>query len=218
MKPTNFFTNSTKILKLKGQPTSKEITNAYINLTFAPKFRKVFILNEELVNEFVKYHEAYVVAIRELSMQIGEANPDFYPADQLFNLLFNQGVYHFLKENYLKAGEKLEEAARMNNKDILTQIYLGIILMKRKNYYAAERYFLRSIELDKENEYAWYFLGKTYLKADKLTKASATFRKVENLSFFNNEIAAKTKDAFREIEKLRFKKEKKSLLSRVFKK
>ena len=218
MTKSKFLSNSLKILKLQGEQGISTITKAYLDLTHAAKFKKVFILNEEMREEFINYHEAYVLAIRELSSTAAESTPEYYPPEQLTNLLFNQGLYHLLKENFLKAGEKLEEAARMNNKDILIHIYLGYILQKRKNYYAAESYFLKAIEIDKENEYCWFFLGKNYLKAGKLEKSSAAFRKVETLSFYNNEIIAETRDAFRAIEKIRMRNSKKSIISRVFKK
>ncbi|MEN8223615.1 MAG: hypothetical protein ABFR36_10225 [Acidobacteriota bacterium] len=218
MSKPNFLTNSLKILKLKGKQGISAITQAYLDLTHADKFRKVFILNEELREEFIKYHEAYVIAIRELSNIAAEATPEYYPPGQIINLLFNQGLYQLLKENYLMAGEKLDKAGKMDNKDVLIKIYLGIVLKKRKNYYAAEDYFLKAIELDRENEYSWFFLGKNYLKAGKLDKASAAFRKVETLSFYNNEIIAETRDAFREIERIRLKNEKKSIISRILKK
>ncbi len=215
---TTFLSNSLKTLKLKGASSIAEITNAYLNITGNQKFSKIFFLNEQAKEEYIKYHEAYVLAVREFSTESSEAVQVYYPQEDLFNILFNQGVYHFLKENYLKAGEKFEEAVRMDKEDSLSRIYLGLILKKRKNYYAAERYFLKSIELDRENEYAWFFLGQTYLKAKKLNKASSAFRKTETLSFYNNEIIAMTKDAFIEIERIRMKMGKKSILTRVFKK
>lgn len=218
MNTSKFVSKSLKTLKLKGESGSSEITKAYLDLTHSTKFSKVFIMNEELKEEFIKYHEAYVLAIRELSYTAAETTPQYYPPGQVVNLLFNQGLYHLLKENFLKAGEKLEEAARMNNKHALTKIYQGYILMKRKNYYAAENYFLNAIDLDRENEYSWFFLGQAYLKAGKLDKSSAAFRKVEILSFYNNEIIAETRDAFKEIERLRMKNSKKSIISRIFKK
>jgi len=218
MTTSKFLTNSLKILKLKGDVGVTEITKAYLDLVNTPRFKKIFLLNEELREEFIKYHEAYVIGIREITSVTSDSTPEYYPPGQLSDLLHNQGLYHLLKENYLKAGEKLEEAARMNSKDINTQIYLGYILHKRKNYYAAENYFLKVTQMDRENEYAFFLLGKTYMSAGKLDKASATFRKVETMSFYNNEIKAETRDAFREIEKLRMKNSKKSIISRVFKK
>ncbi len=218
MNKSKFLSKSLKLLKLTGEPDVSSITKAYLDITNAAKFRKVFILNEEMKEEFIKYHEAYVIAIKELSNNTSGSAPEYYPPGRIVNLLFNQGLYHLLRENYLKAGERFEEAARMNNKDILTQIYLGYILKKRKNYYAAENYLLKAIDMDKENEYSWFFLGETYLGAGKLDKASAAFRKVENLSFYNNEMKSEVKDTFREIERLRLKNSKRSLLSRVFKK
>jgi len=215
---TTFLSNSLRTLKLKGASSIAEITNAYLNLTGSQKFRKIFILDEQVKGEYVKYHEAYVLAIREFSANSSEAVQVFYPPEDLFNILFNQGLYYLLKEDYLKAGEKFEEAVRINKEDSLSQLYLGLILKKRKNYYAAERYFLKSIELDRENEYAWFFLGQTYLNANKLNKASSAFRKTETLSFYNNEISAETKDAFIEIERIRMKANKKSFITRVFKK
>ena len=128
MTKSKYLSNSLKILKLQGEQGISTITKAYLDLTHAAKFKKVFILNEEMREEFINYHEAYVLAIRELSSTAAESTPEYYPPEQLTNLLFNQGLYHLLKENFLKAGEKLEEAARMNNKDILIHIYLGYIL------------------------------------------------------------------------------------------
>jgi len=215
MTQSKFFTKSMKILNLPVKAGIPEITQAYLKLTGSVKFKKVFILNEELREEFIKYHEAYVLAVKELSDSGSDSS--YYPPEHIFTLLYNQGLYYLLKENYLKAGEKLEEAAR-NKKDCAnTQIYLGYILHKRKNYYAAENYFLRAAQLDPENEYALFLLGKTYISAGKPDKASAVFRRVETLSFYNNEIKSETRDAFKEIERLRMKN-KKSLISRVFKK
>jgi len=171
-----------------------------------------------LREEFIKLHEAYIIAVRESSKTAPESPPEYYPPGQLFDLLYNQGLYYLLKENYLKAGDRLEEAARMKGRDLNTHIYLGYLLHKRKNYYAAENYFIKATQMDPENEYAYFLLGKTYMSAGKLDKASAVLRKVETMSFYNNEIKAETRDAFREIEKLRMKNEKKSILSRVFKK
>ena len=216
MTPSNFFAKSLKILNLPAAAGIPEIIQAYLKLTGSAKFKKVFILNEELREEFIKYHEAYVMAVKELSDSGSDSS--YYPAEHIFTLLYNQGLYFLLKENYLKAGAKMEEAARMRKDCVNTQIYLGYILHRRKNYYAAENYFQRASQLDPENEYAMFFLGKTYISAGKLDKASAVFRRVETLSFYNNEIKSKTKDAFKEIERLRMKNNKKSLISRVFKK
>jgi len=218
MNKSKLLSASLKILKIPRDSGIEEIIKAYLALTNTVKFNKVFILNEELKEEFIKYHEAYVISVREMSDNISDSAPGYYPSGHIFDILYNQGIYHLLKENYLKAGEKLEEAARMKKDNVNLQIYLGYILHKRKNYYAAENYFLKAAKMDNENEYAVFLLGKTYISAGKLDKASATFRKVETMSFYNNEIKAETKDAFREIEKIRMKNSKKSIISRVFKK
>ncbi len=218
MTNSKLLSTSLKILKLPKGSGIEEITRGYLNLTNSAKFNKVFILNEELREEFIKYHEAYVISVREISDNSSDSSPGYYPSGHIFDILYNQGIYHLLKENYLKAGEKLEEAARMKKDNVNLQIYLGYILHKRKNYYAAENYFLKASQMDSENEYAVFLLGKTYMSAGKLDKASATLRKVEKMSFYNNEIKAETKDAFREIERLRIKNSKKSIISRVFKK
>ena len=133
MTDNRFLSNSLKILKVIGEPTVSNITKAYLNLTWEPKFRKIFILNEDHIMEFVRYHEAWVLAVKELTSASAESSPEFYPTGELYKILFNQGLYYLLKGNLIKAGEKLEESARMNPGDIPTQIYLGIILKKRKN-------------------------------------------------------------------------------------
>ena len=67
MTQSKFFSKSLKTLNLPAAAGIPEVTQAYIKLTGSVKFKKIFILNEELREEFIKYHEAYVVAIRELS-------------------------------------------------------------------------------------------------------------------------------------------------------
>ncbi|MEN8154621.1 MAG: hypothetical protein ABFR75_11430 [Acidobacteriota bacterium] len=178
----NVLSNSLRILGLNDTVTVDEIRKMYISKTTQLKFQSIFLLNDDLKREFVKYHEAYVISLREMASVQSGINPDFYPGDQVFTLLLNQGIYFLIKENLLKAGEKLEEAARIKSNNVITYIYLGIILMKRKSYYASERYLLKSVDLDPENEYGWLFLAANYLKANQLNKALHTLDKVRTMA------------------------------------
>lgn len=214
----NILSNSLRILGLADSVTTEDIRKKYIDKTTQTKFQSVFILNNELKNEFVKYHEAYVIALREIASIQAGANPDFYPGDQIFNLMLNQGIYFLIKENLLKAGDKLEEAARLKSSHILPQIYLGIILMKRKNHYAAERYFLKSVETDPKNEDGWLFLAKNYIKASELRKAQQALDKVRALAPIDPDMISEIKNIDQQIIDEMSKNKKSSFMKKLFEK
>lgn len=214
----NILSNSLRILGLADTVTVEDVRKKYIDKTTQIKFQSIFILNKELRNEFVKYHEAYVIALREIASVQAGTNPSFYPGDQIFNLTLNQGIYFLIKENLLKAGEKLEEAARLKSNDILTQIYLGIILMKRKSHYAAERYFLKSTEANPKNVYGWLFLAKNYIKAAELKKAQQALDKVRALAPIDPDVLSEIEDINQQIIDEMSKDKKGSFIKKLFEK
>jgi tetratricopeptide (TPR) repeat protein len=105
--------------------------------------------------------------------------------------LFNSGVYHLLKQNYIKAGEKLQQAYKSKSGDVLTIVYLGILLMLRKNFFAAEKYFLDAAKIDPNNEDAWFYAAENYSRAGKDNKALEMYSKVKALNPLRKEIDAK---------------------------
>jgi len=214
----NVLSNSLRILGLSDSVTVEEIRKKYIEKTNLTKFQSIFILNKELRTEFAKYHEAYVIALKEIASVQAGTNPSFYPGDQMFNLMLNQGIYFLIKENLLKAGEKLEEAARLKSNHPLTRIYLGIILMKRKSYYSAERYFLKSVETNPKDEYGWLFLAKNYLKAGELKKAQHTLDKVRLLAPIDPDVISEIDDINKQIIDDMNKDKKSSFIKKLFEK
>ncbi len=169
-------------LGLKKGSTLSDIREAYLRLTTQRQFQKVILGDESLEKEFKEYHETYT-ALLKLYPEAG-ASPDmrYYPPEQASRFLFNSGVYHLIVRNYIKAGEKLEAAHRTYPNDVLVPIYLGILLMKRKNYYAAEKYFLQAVELDADNEDGWFYLAENHYKAGNYAKALQLYEKVKGLN------------------------------------
>jgi tetratricopeptide (TPR) repeat protein len=207
-----------KLLGLRENATLTDIQTAYLKKTWQPKFRQVILTDEMLKREFIKYYEAYVTLVQDFRKTDKSADVSYYPPDKVFQFLFNQGVYFLLRQNSIKAGEKLEAAHKTDKKDLLALIYLGVLLLKRKNFYAAEKYFNEAMKIDKDNEDVWFYLAENYFQAGNLNKALSMFQRVQSINPSRNEVAFRLKEVK---EKLGIKtpgKAKKSFLSRVFKK
>lgn len=193
MNNSNEIIKSYAILGIKQGITLTEVRQAYLNKTSQKQFSNIFISKEEIVNEFKRYHAAYVQIMREYSDAENTTDLNLYPPDQVFKLILNQGIYFMINGNFVKAGEKFQEAYSINrtNEKVLT--YLGVLLLKRKNYYAAEKYFLEAIKINKENDDIWVFLGDTYLKAGKSSKALTMYETAKKLNPLRVEISEKIK-------------------------
>jgi tetratricopeptide (TPR) repeat protein len=136
----------------------------------------------------------------------------------VFQFHFNQGVHYFIHQNYLKAGEKFQEAYKIDNGNISVLLYLGVLLLKRRNAYAAEKYFKEAVQLDQENEDAWFYLGESYLEAGELRKALAMYETVKNLNPGRQEVAYRIKE-IKDRQKVKsIKTQKPSLFQRFLKK
>jgi len=180
---------SFSILGIDPDATVTEVRTAYLSKTSQKHFDTIFIDNKDIVDEFKRYHAAYIHIMTEYSEVDNILNLNFYPPDQIFKLILNQGIYLMISHNYVKAGEKFQEAYSLNKTNENVLIYLGILLLKRKNYYAAEKYFLKAVKLNKENDDIWVFLGDTYLKAGNKTKALIMYKTAENLNPLRKEIS-----------------------------
>jgi tetratricopeptide (TPR) repeat protein len=193
MDNSNEIIKSYAILGIKQRATLTEVRSAYLDKTSQKQFLKIFISNEEIVDEFKRYHAAYVQIMREFSESENTADLNLYPPDQVFKLILNQGIYFMTNGNFVKAGEKFQEAYSINRKNETVLTYLGVLLLKRKNYYAAEKYFLEAIKINKENDDIWIFLGDTYLKAGKHSKALTMYETAKKLNPLRVEISEKIK-------------------------
>jgi len=186
--------SSLKVFSLKEDASIDAVRSAYFEKMDQKEFKIIILSDQELEKEFLKYHESYLILLNHYSAIGNEKHFTEYSSDLTFKFIFNQGIYFLIKRKYLKAGEKLDDAFKMNNKNVLLLIYLGILLKKRKNYYAAEKYFLNAIKIDKSNDDAYFYLGENYYRAGKLEKAITMFETSKNLNPSNTKIAFKIKE------------------------
>jgi len=179
---------------LKDGATLTEVRAEYLDVTSESKFMRVLSDDEELADQFTRYYKAYATLIKHYASEGGREDLSLYPADQLFLFHFNTGVYFFLNQQFLKAGEKFQEAYKVNPKHCTLLVYLGILLLKRKNYYAAEKYFKDAALVDKNSDDAWFYLGESYLKAGQHRKAYSMFETAKTLNPGRTEIAFRLKE------------------------
>ena len=207
-----------KVFNLKEDASLKEVRAVYLERTAQKKFQKIFLEDEAIEREFIKYYESYVRFLKHYSGL--DLDLSDYHSDMIFRFPLNQGIYFLIKQQYMKAAEKFQEAYKLNNKDVLLLIYLGIILIKRKNYYAAEKYLIQATELDKHNDDAWFYLGTIYRITGNLNKALKMFETCRVLNPLRSEIAGKLKEIKVSLgieAPVKKSKEKKSLINRILK-
>ena len=178
-------------LGLKSTASVSDVRKTYLELTSQARFRKVLLADERLLKEFTRYHEAYVSLLHQYEEESAGTDTSYYPPDQVARFLFNSGVYHLLKQNYIKAGEKLQQAYKTNSRDALTIVYLGILLMLRKNSFAAEKYFIDAAKMDPSNEDAYFYAAENYSRAGNHKKALEMYAKVKTNNPLRKEIDAK---------------------------
>ncbi len=184
------------LFDLKEGATITDIRAEYLDKTANYKFQRVLSPEEEdLQEEFLEIYRAYIRLIKSYSEKDSAQALGLYPPDQVFQFHFNQGVYYFITQQYLKAGEKFQEAYNIDNKKPLVLIYLGVLLLKRKNFYAAEKYFKDAALLDKENDDAWFYLGESYLKAGQYRKAVTMFETSKTLNPQREQLTSKIREA-----------------------
>lgn len=186
--------SSLRVFNLKEGVSMDAVRSAYFEKMDQKEFKTIILSDQELEREFLKYHESYLILLKHYSTIGNEKHFTNHSSDLTFKFIFNQGIYFFIKREYLKAGEKLDDAFKMNNRNVLLLIYLGFLLMKRKNHYAAEKYFLNAIKIDKNNEDAYFYLGENYYRAGKLEKAITMFEISKHLNPLNTKIAFKIKE------------------------
>lgn len=205
---------------LRTGASPADIRAQYLAKTAQNKFLREILLDERLQREFTEYYKAYVTLVKHHQESGGDANADYYPQDpeEMFQYYLNQGIYYFINQNYIKAGEKFQEAFKLNNKHVLLLNYLGVLLLKRKSYYAAEKYFKNAVTLDKDCEDTWFYLGESYFKAGELKKALAAYETSQKLNPARSETAYRIKE-IKETMRSKFRRGKKpSLFAKVFKK
>lgn len=205
-------------LGLREGASITEIRASYLTKTTQTRFQRVILSDEDLENEFIKYYKSYITLLKYHSESEATDDLSYYPQDQIVRFHFNQGLFHLINQNYIKAMQKLQEAYDINDKDILVLLYMGILLLKRKNYYAAEKYFSKAVKVNKQNDEGWFYLGENYLKAGEFRKALNMFETARNLSPSNKEIGFKIKELKEKLPPRFIPKKKLSFFQRIFKK
>lgn len=181
-------------LGLKKNAAIADVREAYLQLTTQIKFHRVLLSEERLRQEFTKYHEAYVSLLHQYEDEGLGTDDTYYPPDRIATFLFNSGIYHLIKENYIKAGEKLQQAYNTNNKNILTNIYLGILLMMRKRNFPAEKYFSDALKIDPDNEDACFYAAENYTRAGKHKQALDMYYRVKKINPVRKDIDTKIRE------------------------
>jgi tetratricopeptide (TPR) repeat protein len=207
-------------LDLDTSASVTEIRAQYLDKTSQEKFQGSIMMDEYLQREFDKYYKAYVTLLKDLSDSEKASDLEYYPPDQIFQFHFNQGVHYFIHQNYIKAGEKFQEAYKINPRSVSVLLYLGYLLLKRRNYYAAEKYFKDAVKYDKNNDDGWFYLGECYLQAGELRKAQSMFETSKMLNPGRSELGPKMKEIKERmgVKNLKEKSQSPSLLHRFFKK
>jgi tetratricopeptide (TPR) repeat protein len=196
----------------------KEIRAKYLDKTSHSKFQRILTSDDAIGNEFIKFYKAYVTLGKAYSDTDFTSDMEFYPPDQVYQFHYNQGVYLFINQQYIKAGEKFQEAYKINRKNAPVLIYLGVLLIKRKNFYAAEKYLKDAVEIDQNNDDAWFYLGESYLKAGEYRKAINAFETAKSINPGRQEVAFMIRDIKQLIEEKLKGKKKDSFISRIIKK
>ena len=191
--------NQFALFNLSPDVPFTEIRNAYLEKTFQNKFQRVIVDQGPIKEEFIKYHEAYIRILKYFSASENRIDQSVHTPEQIFKLLFNQGVFALCKDNYIQAGEKFNDASKIKSDQKLLMIYLGIILTKRKNYYAAEKYFTDAIKIDPNDDDAWFYAAENYQRAGRYANAITNYEKAKNLNPSRQEIAYAIKECRKEL-------------------
>jgi tetratricopeptide (TPR) repeat protein len=216
MESTEYLEELLRLFNLgKGAPIS-EILDKYLEKTLQIKFQRIIIPQESLKEEFVRYHEAFLKILKIYQAGDRQVSMSLFSQDQLGKFFFNQGVYALCKDNYLQAGEKFQEAYKINKHNVFLLIYMGLILTVRKNFYAAEKYFSEATRRDPNYDDAWYYTGENFFKAGNFRFALESYEKAKKLNPAYNEINQRIKDARDGLaKKLRKPGKRDSLLRRI---
>jgi len=206
-------------LDLKPGASLENIRAEYLDKTSQHKFQRGIISEEHLQQEFADYYKSYVTLVKYHAEAKTDSHVDYYPHDQgqMFQYHLNQGIYHFIKQKYITAGEIFQEAFKLNNRNIPLLVYLGVLLLKRKVYYAAEKYFKDAIEIDENCEDAWFYLGDNYFKAGEFKKALDTLETCQKLNPVRSELAYLVKEVKEKLALNSRPDKKPSFLSKIFK-
>ena len=195
MESTEYLEGLLRLFNLGKGASLPEVLDKYLEKTLQIKFQRIIINQDILKEEFVRFHETFLKILKINQAANNKVEMGLFSPDQLAKFFYNQGVYALCKENYLLAGEKFHEAYKLNKRNIFLLIYLGIILMVRKNFYAAEKYFTDALTRDPNYDDANFYVAENYFKAGNFGRAIEFYEKTKKLNPAYNEINFRIKDA-----------------------
>jgi tetratricopeptide (TPR) repeat protein len=214
MESTEYLEELLRLFNLgKGAPIS-EVLEKYLEKSLQIKFQRIIITQDILKEEFVRYHEAFLKILKIYQATDRKVQIGIFSRDQLGKFFFNQGVYALCKDNYLQAGEKFQEAYKINKHNVFLLLYMGIILTVRKNYYAAEKYFSQASKRDPNYDDAWFYAAENYFKAGNFRFALENYEKARKLNPAYNNINLRIKESREAIIRKQRPGKKDSLLKR----
>jgi tetratricopeptide (TPR) repeat protein len=203
------------LFDLRPGASIEALRGAYLNKTFQKKFERVILHQEPLRNEFQRYHETYIRLMKMMHDIDDKQDYSYRTKEELYRFIFNQGVYALCRENYIQASARLHEVFKIAPKERLLLIYMGILLSRRRQYNSAEKYLREALQLDREDEDAWFFLGDNYCRAKRYKKAVECFEKAQKLEPAHTEIAFLLKDCREKLAKMDEKEKRPTLLRKL---
>lgn len=215
MESTEYLEELLHLFGLGKGASMPEVVEKYLERTLQIKFQRIIITQDILKEEFVRLHEAFLKVTRLYQAADQNVQMGMFTRDQLGKFYFNQGVYALCKENYLQAGERFQEAYKINKHNVFLLIYLGIILTMRKNYYAAEKYFSEATKRDPNYDEAWFYSAENFFRAGNFAAALDNYEKAKKLNPAYNEINLRIKETHQALIAKYRKGKKESLLRRV---
>lgn len=154
---------------------------------------------------YVFYKEGDIDSSRKYLEKTFNVNPEHTFAKQLLDLLnkndadkySNQIISAFEAQNYNEAMRLTDEALAINPKDAALYYYKGLTYIAMNNYASATAPLYKSIDLDKTNTLAYFYLALSF---DNLSEPENA------LSYYQKFIQLLPKDELGESEKLNYAK------------
>lgn len=215
MENTEYLEELLRQLNLGKGASIAEVLERYLERSLQIKFQRVLIAQDILKEEFVRLHESFLKILKIYQASDQKLDMGMFTPDQLGKYFFNQGVYAMCKDNFLQAGEKFQEAYKINKRNVFLLLYMGIILMVRKNHYAAEKYFGEATKRDPNYDDAWFYSAENYFKAGNFNLAWECYEKTRKLNPAYNDINQRLKETKEAILRKRRGNKKDSLLRRL---
>jgi tetratricopeptide (TPR) repeat protein len=215
MESTEYLEELLRQFNLGKGASISEILEKYLEKTLQIKFQRIIITQDILKEEFMRFHEAFLKILKIYQAADKRVEMSIFSQDQLGKFFYNQGVYALCKDNYLQAGEKLQEAYKINKRNVFLLIYMGIILTVRKNFYAAEKYFAEATKRDPNYDDSWFYAAENYFKAGNFTNALEYYEKAKKLNPAYDNINFRIKETKEAIIKKRHVKKRESVLRRI---